>query len=57
MRNSHFTAASLVVITMSAIYQAVYIVPKQAQRFDHLDRKMDILYSRNGMHVRSKYEN
>ena len=57
MRNSHFTAASLAVTTLSAIYQAVYIVPKQAQRFDHLDRKMDILYSRNGMHVRSKYEN
>jgi len=57
MKNAQFTAASLAVTTLSAIYQAVYIVPKQAQRFDHLDRKMDVLYSRNGMHVRSKYDN
>lgn len=54
MRNSYFfTAASLVVTSISAMYPAFYVAPKQAI----LTKKMNIMYSRNGMYVRSKYEN
>jgi len=55
MRNLQFAVASLAVTTTSAIYQAFYVAPTHSKRFDHLDKKLDILYSRNGMHIRSKY--
>uniref|UniRef100_A0A6C0KKP2 Uncharacterized protein n=1 Tax=viral metagenome TaxID=1070528 RepID=A0A6C0KKP2_9ZZZZ len=55
MRNLQFAVASLAVTTTSAMYQAFYVAPTHSKRFDHLDKKMDILYSRNGMHIRSKY--
>lgn len=43
--------ASLVVTTTSAIYQAFYIAPNHSSHLDNLDKKMNILYSRNGMMV------
>ena len=47
------SVASLAVTTFSAIYQAFYVAPKHSNRLAHLDKKMDILYTRNGMVVLS----
>jgi hypothetical protein len=48
------SAASLAVTTISAIYQAYYIAPNYLSRLDHLHKKMDILYTRNGMILQNK---
>ena len=51
--------AGLAVTTASAIYQAFYVAPNHSNHLDNIDKKMDILYSRNGMMVMNpnKYDN
>lgn len=41
--------ASLAVTTISAIYQALHVAPNQIRHLDNIDKKIDVLYSRNGM--------
>jgi len=51
--------ASLAVTSASALYQAFYIAPRHSFHLDNIDKKIDILYSRNGMMVmnHNKYDN
>lgn len=55
----HLSVAGLAVTTVSAIYQAFYVAPNHSNRLAHLDKKIDILYSRNGMLMlnNNKYNN